>query len=354
MIQAMKIGVLGAGPAGRTLAKGFLGRGHPVMIGSRNPAQAGRNGASPRVARSGSARTPRLRRSPTWSCCRSSARPPRTFSAPRDLTAWPARSCWTPATPSTSPRAGRGCSWGPPTPSASASNDWCRARRVVKGLNIVLADVMVDPSLTGGEPDMFIAGDSDEAKQTVTTLLAEFGWPVVDLGGIESARWLEALSLAWVVYSHRTGRTHHAFKLDRQVTMGSVLSLEYRHVDVFSRHAFRGNGLVVVLDAAGLSTAVQQQLTREVRQFETVFVSGVDLTGRTARLRVFTEDEELGFAGHPVLGAASVLHSLLPATAVEQSWAVELGGRTLTARTRSRTGGLMCRWTRDRPSSDGS
>ena len=84
---------------------------------------------------------------------------------------------------------------------------------VVKGLNIVLADVMVDPSLTGGEPDMFIAGDSDEAKQTVTTLLAEFGWPVVDLGGIESARWLEALSLAWVVYSHRTGRTHHAFKL---------------------------------------------------------------------------------------------------------------------------------------------
>ncbi len=47
----------------------------------------------------------------------------------------------------------------------------------------------------------------------MTTLLAEFGWPVVDLSGIESARWFEALSLAWVVHSHRTGRTHHAFKL---------------------------------------------------------------------------------------------------------------------------------------------
>ncbi len=55
--------------------------------------------------------------------------------------------------------------------------------------------------------------NSEEAKQTVTTLLAEFGWPVVDLGGIENARWLEALSLVWVVYSHRTGKTHHAFKL---------------------------------------------------------------------------------------------------------------------------------------------
>ncbi len=125
--------------------------------------------------------------------------------------------------------------------------------------------------------------------------------------------------------------------------MNSLLSLEYWHVDVFSRHALRGNGLVVVLDAVGLSTAVQQQLTREVRQFETVFVRDVDLTGRTARLRVFTEDEELGFAGHPVLGAASVLDSLLRdsslyALAVDQVWTVELGGRRLTARTQSRNG----------------
>ena len=120
--------------------------------------------------------------------------------------------------------------------------------------------------------------------------------------------------------------------------MSTVLSLEYRHVDVFSRHAFRGNGLMVVLDTAGLSTVVQQQLTREVRQFETVFLSGVDLPGRTAQLRVFTEDEELGFAGHPVLGAASVLHSLLPAATVEEAWAVTLGGRALSARTRSQDG----------------
>ena len=37
---------------------------------------------------------------------------------------------------------------------------------VVKGLNTVVAEVMVDPSLTGGEPDMFIAGDSDQAKRS--------------------------------------------------------------------------------------------------------------------------------------------------------------------------------------------
>jgi len=86
-------------------------------------------------------------------------------------------------------------------------------RAFVKAFNIVVADVMIDPSLSGGEPDMFIAGNDDQAKQIVTGLLAEFGWPVLDLGDIQNARWLEALSLAWVVYSHRTGKTHHAFKL---------------------------------------------------------------------------------------------------------------------------------------------
>jgi trans-2,3-dihydro-3-hydroxyanthranilate isomerase len=113
-----------------------------------------------------------------------------------------------------------------------------------------------------------------------------------------------------------------------------VLDLGYRHVDVFSRRAFQGNGLVVVLDAENLSTTVMQELTREVRQFETVFLAGVDLPGRSARLRIFTEDEELDFAGHPVLGAAAVLHTLLPNAGAEENWALAVAQRTIEARTR--------------------
>ena len=71
-----------------------------------------------------------------------------------------------------------------------------------------------------------------------------------------------------------------------------MLDLGYRHVDVFSRRASQGNGLVVVLDAENLSTAVMQELTREVRQFETAFLAGVDLPGRSARLRIFTAEED--------------------------------------------------------------
>jgi trans-2,3-dihydro-3-hydroxyanthranilate isomerase len=117
-----------------------------------------------------------------------------------------------------------------------------------------------------------------------------------------------------------------------------LLDLEYRHVDVFTRRALRGNGLIVVLDAAGLSAAVMQDVTREVRQFETAFLTDVDLTGRSARLRIFTEDEELDFAGHPVLGAAAVLHTLLPASDAGQAWALAVAQRTVAARTRGAAG----------------
>ena len=113
-----------------------------------------------------------------------------------------------------------------------------------------------------------------------------------------------------------------------------MLDLEYRHVDVFSRRALRGNGLVVVLNAASLPATVMQEVTGEVRQFETAFLTGMDLPGRSARLRIFTEDEELDFAGHPVLGTAAVLHSLLPAPGAEETWALNVAQRTVEARTR--------------------
>ena len=117
-----------------------------------------------------------------------------------------------------------------------------------------------------------------------------------------------------------------------------MLDLEYRHVDVFSRRALRGNGLVVVLNAASLPAAVMQDVTREVRQFETAFLTDVDLTRGSARLRIFTEDEELDFAGHPVLGAAAVLHTLLPVSDAEQTWTLTVVQRTVAARTRGAAG----------------
>ncbi|MFI2207604.1 NADPH-dependent F420 reductase [Streptomyces sp. NPDC020192] len=66
--------------------------------------------------------------------------------------------------------------------------------RVVKSLNIMPADIMVDPSRIPGEYNVFVAGEDADAKETVKALLREVGWPdgaILDLGGIRSARGAE-------------------------------------------------------------------------------------------------------------------------------------------------------------------
>jgi predicted dinucleotide-binding enzyme len=59
--------------------------------------------------------------------------------------------------------------------------------RVVKAYNTVGNALFVDPELPGGPPTMFIAGNDDVAKGTVTQLLEDTGWEVADLGASRPA-----------------------------------------------------------------------------------------------------------------------------------------------------------------------
>jgi 8-hydroxy-5-deazaflavin:NADPH oxidoreductase len=73
--------------------------------------------------------------------------------------------------------------------------------RVVKSLNTVNNQVMTDPGRLPGAHNVFVCGEDGEAKETVTELLVEFGWPhesVVDLGGIAAARGTEMYLPLWL------------------------------------------------------------------------------------------------------------------------------------------------------------
>lgn len=72
--------------------------------------------------------------------------------------------------------------------------------KVVKALNTVNCDVMVDPSRVGGDSDLFVSGNDAEAKATVSRFLREeLGWKnILDLGDITTARGTEAYLLLWV------------------------------------------------------------------------------------------------------------------------------------------------------------
>jgi 8-hydroxy-5-deazaflavin:NADPH oxidoreductase len=73
--------------------------------------------------------------------------------------------------------------------------------KVVKALNTVSANVMVDPYVVRGEHDIFLCGDDEEAKGQVTELLQSFGWPadrILDLGDITAARAQELYVALWL------------------------------------------------------------------------------------------------------------------------------------------------------------
>lgn len=85
-------------------------------------------------------------------------------------------------------------------------------------------------------------------------------------------------------------------------------TLPYSLVDVFAREPLSGNGLSVFLLDDELPTVAMQRITQEMRQFETIFLRRMEGRSRFSA-RIFTMEEELQFAGHPVIGAAAVLHA---------------------------------------------
>jgi 8-hydroxy-5-deazaflavin:NADPH oxidoreductase len=73
--------------------------------------------------------------------------------------------------------------------------------RVVKALNTVNANVMVEPSSVPGEHDVFVCGNDAESKAQVAELLRSFGWPperILDLGDISAARGTELYLALWL------------------------------------------------------------------------------------------------------------------------------------------------------------
>jgi predicted dinucleotide-binding enzyme len=73
--------------------------------------------------------------------------------------------------------------------------------RVVKSLNTVNCNVMVDPASIPGDHVVFVCGDDEDAKQRARGVLGEFGWPagrVIDLGDISTARGAEMYVMLWV------------------------------------------------------------------------------------------------------------------------------------------------------------
>jgi trans-2,3-dihydro-3-hydroxyanthranilate isomerase len=116
-----------------------------------------------------------------------------------------------------------------------------------------------------------------------------------------------------------------------------VGNIGFIHVDVFSQSPFGGNSLPVFPDARGLSPEQMLRITQEMRHFEAIFLEPTDQPG-TVRARIFDLFDELPFAGHPIIGAAAVLHRQSGFVGA-RSWQFHLPSKTVEITTDVTAGG---------------
>ena len=194
----MKIGVLGTGQVGQSLAKGFSKHGHEVKLGHRDPKASYADAA--KFAEVALLCT-------SWEGTESAIQ----LADPKNLTGKVVIDVTNPFKPTpTNPFA---LALGFDESGGEQVQRWLPKARVVKAFNIVGNSLMVDPKLPGGPPDMFIAGNDAAAKQTVTGICKDFGWLVFDIGGIEGSRLLEPLAALWCVVASKLNWREQAWKL---------------------------------------------------------------------------------------------------------------------------------------------
>ncbi|WP_321814375.1 MULTISPECIES: PhzF family phenazine biosynthesis protein [unclassified Paraburkholderia] len=88
------------------------------------------------------------------------------------------------------------------------------------------------------------------------------------------------------------------------MTTSTLRSVRFKQVDVFTSRPFKGNPLAVVFDADALDTAQMQAIARWTNLSETAFLLAPTDARADYRVRIFTTEGELPFAGHPTIGSA--------------------------------------------------
>jgi hypothetical protein len=213
----MKVGVIGSGIVGQTLAGGFLKHGHEVAIGTRNSGKlqewAAKNPGA-QVKSMGEAAA--FGEVVVLAVAGEAALEALNQDGGTALDGKPVIDACNPV------------GGGPPingvlsfftTMKESLMERLQSAyphAHFVKAFNSVGAAQMVNPQFAGGPPTMFICGNDVAAKRTVGSICDQFGWDVEDMGAVEAARAIEPLCMLWCIPGVGKGDwSPHAFKLLR-------------------------------------------------------------------------------------------------------------------------------------------
>lgn len=211
--MSVSIGVIGSGTVGQVLAAGYARKGHAVTIGSRSPEKLAEFGAVNPGVKVGDVAAAAAADVVIVAVLGQAAEDAVALAGAALAGKVVIDAC--------NPIA------GPPVngfiPYFTGPNDSLMERlqkqapeaRFVKAFNSVGNALMIDPTVAGGRPTMFICGNDGAAKTTVAGLLNEVGWDAEDVGGVEMARAVEPLCQLWCATGFLGRGWNHAFKLVR-------------------------------------------------------------------------------------------------------------------------------------------
>jgi hypothetical protein len=217
-MAARKIGVIGSGIVGQTLADGFLKHGFEVRRGTRDPAKLEdwRRKAGPRGSVGSFAEAAAFGEIVVLAAKGTAAESAVRLCGPETLAGKTVIDAMNPIADA------------PPVNGVLKFFTTLdeslleRLQRIAPRANFVKAfscvgnALMVNPDFGGQKPTMFVCGNSEEAKARVKEILGQFGWEWEDLGGAEAARAIEPLCILWCIPGLLRNQWSHAFKLLRK------------------------------------------------------------------------------------------------------------------------------------------
>jgi predicted dinucleotide-binding enzyme len=213
----MKIGVLGSGEVAKTLGAGFLAKGHEVTMGSREPAKLREWQSAHAAAKTGSfEEAARFGEMVVLAVKGTVASRALQGAGARNLAGKVVIDVTNPIRDDRPPQNGVLAFFTSLDESLleRLQKEFPEAR-FVKAFNSVGNALMVDPKLKGGVPTMFVCGNDDKAKGTVSQIVRQFGWEPEDMGKAEAARAIEPLCMLWCIPGFLRNDWSHAFKVLR-------------------------------------------------------------------------------------------------------------------------------------------
>jgi len=211
--MAIRVGVVGSGVVGKTLAAGFKKHGYQVTIGSRDPAKLSAWATENGVATADFSGTAAGADIVVIAVGGSVAVEAVHQIGAANLAGKTVIDVNNPIAPLPPVNGVLQYFTGPNESLMERLQAAAPQAHFVKAFSCVGNGFMVNPSFPGGKPTMFIAGNDADAKAQVTQILDQFGWETADMGMVESARAIEPLCQLWCLPGIRSNSWTHAFKL---------------------------------------------------------------------------------------------------------------------------------------------